>query len=134
VGPELAEMLGLPFIGYATKIEEMGSGSLRLQRMVDDGHETMETGLPAVITVTKEINVPRLPSIRQLFKSKSAKITVWTAADIGAAKDLTGRAGSATVVVKTFVPERARTGEMLNGTEAEQVDRLIEGLKKSRVI
>jgi electron transfer flavoprotein beta subunit len=134
VGPELSEMLGLPFVAYVNKIEEMADGIMLVQRMVDDGEESIETVLPAVITVTKEINVPRLPSIRQLFKGKSAKIVVWTAADIGAETQKVGRAGSATVVVKTFVPERARTGEMLQGTVEEQVSSLVESLKKARTI
>jgi electron transfer flavoprotein beta subunit len=134
VGPELAQMLGLPFIAYATRIEEIVNGTIRVLRMVDDGHESIETVLPAAITVTKEINVPRLPSIRQLFKAKSAKITIWTAADIGAERESIGRAGSATIVVKTFVPERARTGEILKGTADEQVQNLIDSLRKARVI
>ena len=134
VGPELAQMLGWPFIAYATKIEEIANGSIRMLRMVDDGHELVETVLPAVITVTKEINVPRLPSIRALFKAKSARITLWTAADIGAARESVGRAGSATVVVRTFVPERARTGEILKGTDEERTQSLIANLKRARVI
>ena len=134
VGPELAQMLGLPFIAYVSKVEEIANGNMRVQRMVDEGHETIETLLPAVITVTKEINVPRLPSFRGLVKARNAKIPVWTAADIQADKASTGRAGSATVVVKTFVPVRVRTGQVLSGTAEEQVDALIVKLRETKVI
>jgi len=133
VGPELAEMLGLPFIAYVTKIEE-AKGSLRVQRLIDEGHETIEATLPAVITVTKEINVPRLPSLRGMAKARAAQIAVWTASDIRADKASTGRAGSATVVVKTFVPERVRTGLVLTGAAEEQVEALIGKLREAKVI
>ncbi len=134
VGPELAQMLGVPFIAYVSKIEEIATGKMSVQRLVDEGHEGLETELPAVITVTKEINVPRLPSFRGLVKARSAQIPTWTAADIQADKASIGRAGSATVVVKTFVPQRVRSGQIINGTAEEQVDALVIKLKETRVI
>ncbi len=134
VGPELAQMLEVPFTAYVSKIEEVANGKMRVQRMVDEGHESIEIELPAVITVTKEINVPRLPSFRGLVKARSAQIPTWTAADIQADKASTGRAGSATVVVKTFVPQRVRTGQVISGTAEEQVAALVIKLKEGRVI
>jgi electron transfer flavoprotein beta subunit len=131
---DVAQMLGLPFVAYVSKIEEVAGGAMKVQRLVDEGHEIIEIALPCVITVTKEINVPRLPSIRGVFKAKSAKIPVWTAADIQANKESTGRAGSATVVVKTFIPERVRTGQVLPGTVEEQVDALIAKLKDTKLV
>ncbi len=134
VGPELSQMLNLPFIAYVNKIEEATNGVLRVQRMVDDGHEIIETTLPALITVTKEINVPRLFSLRGMTKSKTAQIPTWTAADIEAEKENIGLTGSATVVVKTFIPERTRKGQMLQGALEEQVSSLFNKLKETRVI
>jgi electron transfer flavoprotein beta subunit len=134
VGPEMSQVLGLPFTAYVSKVEEAGNGILRVQRMVDDGHEVIEITLPAIITVTKEINVPRLPSLRGMVKSKSAQIPTWTAADINADLQSVGRSGSATVVVKTFVPERVRRGQVLQGTVEEQILALLSKLKETRVI
>jgi len=134
VGPEMSQVLGLPFTAYVSKVEEAGNGILRVQRMVDDGHEVIEITLPAIITVTKEINVPRLPSLRGMVKSKSAQIPTWTAADINADLQSVGRSGSATVVVKTFVPERVRRGQVLQGTVEEQIAALLSKLKETRVI
>ena len=129
VGPGIAEMLKIPFIAYVSKIEEIGNGRMRVQRMIEEGHEIIESSLPAVITVSKEINVPRLPSIRGTMKSKSAKIPVWTANDIGAEADKAGLAGSPTRVVKIFFPRRERKSEMLAGSAGEQVDKLINKLE-----
>ncbi|MBN1643666.1 MAG: electron transfer flavoprotein subunit beta/FixA family protein [Dehalococcoidales bacterium] len=134
VGPELAEMLGLPFIAYVSKIETIADGKIKVQRMVEDGYETIEAALPAVITVVKEINVPRLPSLRGLTRAKSAQIPTWTAQEIGTEKGTVGQAGSATWVVKVFYPQRVQTAEMLKGDPEAQVETLIEKLKEAKII
>ena len=79
VGPELAENLGIPFVAYVSKIEEIKDGRMRVRRMIEEGYEVIEMSLPGVITVVKEINVPRLPSLRGMAKAKSIEIPVWTA-------------------------------------------------------
>ena len=130
VGPELSEMLKIPFISYVSKVEEIKDKHIRVQRMIEEGHEVIETTLPAVITVVKEINVPRLPSLRGSMKAKTAKIPVWTAADIGAEPDKVGIAGSPTRVVKIFFPKREHKSEIFQGTLEEQVAKLAERLEK----
>lgn len=134
VGPELSERLGLPFIAYVSKIEEVGEGRLRLKRMVEDGHETMEIPLPGVITVVKEINVPRLPSLRGMMRAKSAPIPVWKAEDLVVDIAKVGLDGSPTRVVKIFFPQRMRRSEMLQGRMEEQVGQLLEKLRGLQVI
>lgn len=129
VGPGIAERLKMPFIAYISKIEEIKDGYIRVQRMIEEGHEVIDASLPAIITVSKEINVPRLPSIRGTMKSKSAKIPTWSAADIGAEADKAGLNGSPTRVVKIFFPKRERKSEMLAGSCEEQVDQLIKKLE-----
>ena len=133
VGPELSEMLGLPFIAYVSKVEEVSDGRMTVERMVEDGHEVIETPLPTVITVAKEINVPRLPSLRGIMKSKKAEIPVWTASNIEVDEDRVGLAGSATWVVKVFFPQRVKQGEMLEGEPESQVDALIEKLRDLKI-
>ncbi|MFC1903836.1 electron transfer flavoprotein subunit beta/FixA family protein [Chloroflexota bacterium] len=129
VGPELAEMLDIPFVAYVSQIEEMSDGQMRAQRMVEEGHEVMETPLPAVITVVKEINVPRLPSLRGIAKSKSAVIPVWTAKELGVDEGMLGLAGSFTKVIKIFFPERVCQGEIFQGELDSQVDCLVGKLR-----
>jgi electron transfer flavoprotein beta subunit len=134
VGPELSEMLGVPFIAYVSKVDDIKNGVLRVQRMVEDGYETLEASLPAVITVVKEINRPRLPSLRGQMKAKSAQIPTWTAMDIGAEKEKVGLAGSATQVTKVFFPQRAHRAEMLAGDPSAQVDALIQKLREVKLV
>ncbi len=134
VGPELAEMLGIPFVDYVSKIEEINNRYIRVQRMVEEGHEVIEAPLPALITVVKEINVPRLPSLRGLAKSKSALIPIWTAQEIGADKNMVGLSGSATRVIKIFFPQRVSRGEIFQGSIESQVESLIEKMRDTRLI
>jgi len=96
--------------------------------MTEDGYEVIEMLLPAVITVVKEINEPRLPSLKGMMRSKKAQITVWTTDDIGADKSLCGLKGSPTQVVKTFVPIHDVKSEMMEGTPEEQASKLAKKL------
>lgn len=128
VGPSLAEKLGIPHTTYVRKIEEMGDGFIRCQRLTDDGYEVIEMSLPALITVVKEINEPRLPSIKGMMRAKKTQPTVWTADDISADKSLCGLKGSPTQVVKTFVPVHEVQSEMFEGTPQEQAGKLADKL------
>jgi len=134
VGPELAEMLGIPFIAYVSEVEEISDGYMRLQRMVEEGYEVMEISLPAVISVVKEINVPRLPSLRGLAKAKSAVIPVWATPELGIDKAMVGLSGSATKVIKIFFPQRAYKGEIFQGGLESQLDSLVERLRETKII
>ena len=134
VGPELAEMLGIPFVAYVSKIEEIDNGYMRVKRMVEDGHEVIETPLPTVITVVKEINVPRLPSLRGLAKARSAVISIWTAQELGVDKNMVGLSGSATRVIRVFFPQRVHHGEILQGDLESQANSLIDKLREAKII
>ncbi len=129
--PELAEMLGIPFIAYVCRIEEMFAQRARVKRMIDEGYEIIETPLPAVITVTKEINVPRLPSLRGITRARKAVIPVWKAQDLGVDASKVGLSGSFTRVVKIFFPRRAGKAEVFHGDLESQVVKLAAKLKES---
>ena len=122
----VAEKLGIPHTTYVRKIEEIREGYIRCERMTDDGYEVIEMTLPAVITVVKGINEPRLPSIKGMMRAKKAVVNVWTADDIGADKDQCGLKGSPTQVVKTFVPVHNVNSEMIEGEPSEQAKRLAD--------
>lgn len=128
VGPSLAEKLGYPHTTYVRKIEEIKEGYIRCQRMTEDGYEVVEMPLPAVITVVKEINEPRLPSIKNMMRAKKAVVNVWTADDIGADKNLCGLKGSPTQVVRTFVPIHDISSEMIEGDAVQQAAKLADKL------
>jgi len=134
VGPEMAEHLGVPFVAWVRKVEEVSDGKIKVQRLMDDGYEVLEMPLPALITVVKEINEPRLPSLRGKMRARKAQIPVWTVEDIGADPSRVGLEGSPTQVIRVFSPERRAGGEILQGEPEEVADKLVEKLEAMGVI
>ncbi len=134
VGPETADMLGVPFVAYVRKIEKVENNRMTAERMMDEGYDVVETSLPALITVVKEINEPRLPSLKGKMKAKSLKVTSWTAQDIGADVNLCGLKGSPTKVVKIFPPAPRGNREILSGTIEQQIDQVVKNLKEQTLI
>lgn len=128
VGPEIAEKLGIPHLTYVKHIEEISSERMILDRMNEDGYERLELPLPALITVVKEINEPRLPSIKGMMRAKKAVIPVWTAEMIGALPEKCGLKGSPTWVKRIFIPELKCQGEIFSGSPEEQVAALVKAL------
>ncbi len=134
VGPEIATHLNVPFTTYVKKVERVEDGKLRLERLLEDGYEVLDVPIPCLITVVKEINEPRLPSLRGIMASKKAEIITMTATDLESDEKRYGLSGSPTQVVSTYVPKHDKSGEIFTGTVEEQVDKLVTALKKAGVI
>lgn len=134
VGPELGHQLGLPHICYVNKILDISEGKVKLTRMLDDGIETLEAPLPLVITVTKEINQPRLATLRGRLKAKKAEIKKLTSKELAVDPSDLGLDGSPTRVVKIFTPTLPAGGEIFDGTPDELADRILEKLIECKVI
>lgn len=134
VGPGIAEVLGLPFVAYVRRIDEVADDRLVVERLMDDGIEKLEMPLPGLITVVKEINEPRIPSLRGMMKAKRAEITTWSSSDLEEGSERFGLSGSPTWVVRTFTPERKAAGEIIEGEPAEQARCLLEKLRAAQVL
>ena len=119
VGPELAAFLDLPHVAWARKLTFVNPGLLQVERLLDHGYDLVEVHLPALITVVKEINTPRLPSFKAKLRAKSAAIPVWTLADLGLPAEQVGFQGSYTRVVRVFPPPPRGARELLEGSPAE---------------
>ncbi len=129
VGPGISAHLDIPQVTYVKKIEEIQDNIARVERMTEEGYDIIQTPLPALFTVVKEINEPRLPSLKGMIRAKQAKIIHWTAKDIQADPDCIGLSGSPTQVVKIFTPPPRLGGQILKGDTPEVVDKLAELLK-----
>jgi electron transfer flavoprotein beta subunit len=128
VGPGVAQFLGLPQVTNARKITLGADGSVTVQRMVDDGYDVVKTPLPAVVTVVKEINEPRLPSLKGKMKARKAEITTWGSADLTVDSKELGLDGSPTRVIRIFAPEPRGGGRILSGDPDEAADALVDEL------
>ncbi|MFH2069903.1 MAG: electron transfer flavoprotein subunit beta/FixA family protein [Elusimicrobiota bacterium] len=133
VGPGIAEHLDIPHVSYVGKIEEITGDKIKVLRMMEDGYDILEMPMPALITVTKEINTPRLPSLKWMMMSKKANIPCWSANDLSADEKMIGLSGSPTRVMKIFYPPPRQGGERISGTAIEVAQKLVEKLKHHKV-
>ncbi len=134
VGPGLAEELGIPNVSYVRKVIPMEGGEISVERTLDDRIETISAPLPCVITVTKEINQPRLPSLRGKMAARKANVTVWKPEDLGCDPARLGSEGSPTWVVKVFHPTSQRAAEFLSGSPVEQARALVMKLSQKGIL
>ena len=129
VGPMLAAILNIPFAAWARKLAFNDGGAVTVERLLDHGYDAVQTSLPALITVVKEINEPRVPSFKAKLKAKKAAIPVWGLGDLGLAANVVGLSGSFTQVVKVFPPPARGKSEIWTGAPEELAARLWRRLK-----
>ena len=129
VGPGIATHLDIPQITYVKKVEEVKENYMRVERMMEEGFEIIETPLPVLLTVVKEINTPRIPSLKGMMRAKSAKIITWGQKDLNLDSQSIGLCGSPTQVVKIFTPPQRQGGQILQGEIQEIAGKLVELLK-----
>jgi electron transfer flavoprotein beta subunit len=130
VGPGVATHLKIPQITFVKKIEEIADGKITAQRMMEDGYDVIRTKLPVVITVVKDINEPRLPSLRTKMKAKRAEIPILSFEDLKLDEDMIGLDGSPTFVEKIFTPRIDKNNEIIKGEPEEMAEKLAAKLKE----
>lgn len=129
VGPGISAHLDIPQVTYVKKIEDIKDKTISVERMTEEGYDVVQTTLPCLLTVVKEINEPRLPSLKGMMRAKKAPIISWTAADLEADPDLLGLNGSPTQVVKVFTPPPRPKGQIFDTTPEEAASQLVTLLK-----
>jgi electron transfer flavoprotein beta subunit len=134
VGPSLADQLGIPFVAFIRNIRTVGSDEMIVERMFEEGYEVVTLPLPGLITVVKEINEPRMPSLKGKMKAKKTEITVIKRDDLDVSDPKLGLDGSPTRVVKIFSPDLSRSGVKWQEEPAEMADKLVKGLKEQKII
>ena len=136
VGPGIATRLGIPQLTYVAKVREIDPDKKKIvvERMLENGREVVECSLPVVITVMKDINEPRLPSLLGIKKAAKATIPTWTVKEIGVDENRVGLKGSPTWVWKVFSPEVRGGGEILKGEVTETVPLLVNKLMDSKFV
>ncbi len=112
VGPGVAAQLDLPQAVCVRRIVSVDAAALVVERVLDAGVERLRVELPCVLTVLREINEPRLPTLPGVLAARVAVVPVWTAADLAIDPACVGLKGSPTRVARIFAPE-ARTGATL---------------------
>lgn len=135
VGPQVADFLNLPQLTCATEIT-IQDASVRIKQKIEDGFRILEAPLPAVITVEREINRPRIPTMDTIMEAyRSKEVTVWSAGDLEGDPGLLGLGGSPTQSRAVYT-RKVKKGEvtMLDGEPDEVAGKLIEALQLKALI
>jgi len=134
VGPRLAERLGVPAITYATKLN-VEDDAVIVERGLEDCVEIVKAEMPALVTVVRGINEPRIPSLMAIMKASKKELVVWNAEDIGLSKEKIGAAGSAVHVLEVSAPKVERKQIKVEGeTPREIAEKLVKALIQEGIV
>jgi len=118
-GPGIAASLDWPQLTFVGRVLGIEGGRIVVERYVEGGVETLSSTLPAVVTVLKDANTPRMPSLRGKMKARNLAVTTWGIADLGLDPSETGLDGSPTRVVGIAPPEARSGGSIHRGSPEE---------------
>ncbi len=137
VGPEIAEWLAIPHIAYVSEVREATDSTITVLCELEADRYVIESPLPTLLTVTKDINVPRIPSFKDKMKARKAEIEHWGAAEIADFADPAnlGLKGSPTRLNKVVIPsEEGRRGEVFRGSPEDAAKKVADALQALGVL
>jgi electron transfer flavoprotein beta subunit len=121
VGPMVGTFLDFPILAYVSGIDRISGEEIVVRRAIEGGHEVVQASMPVLVSVVKEINEPRLPTLAGKMRARQANVPVLGEEEIKAKGTKLGLGGSPTRVVKIFYPTITRTGEIVS-TESASVE------------
>jgi len=132
VGPSVAEYLDIPCVTWVKKVREVSDKEITVERMMEDGVDVVKATLPAALTVVKEINEPRLESLKGKMRAKKYEVPAWSLADISGDEKMVGLKNSPTRVAKSWSPEiKFGKAEVIEGADAaEKADKIYARIKE----
>ena len=133
VGPALAEYLSIPQISYVSKMTLNGN-KLRADKSLDEGIEVVECELPALVSVSREINQPRLPTLIQIMGAGKKELIEWNSQALGIDLGRVGSSGSKVKVSAVNVPKSARKKVIFEGKAEETVEGFADALLREGVV
>ena len=131
-GPRLAEICNLPQLTYVTKIT-LEESKIIVERDLETERQIVEGKLPCLVTVAREINEPRLPTLMSIMSASKKPMTTWTATDLNLGEDELGLSGALNEILKSTVGAGERKRIMLQGELKEISLKLIEALQQAGV-
>jgi len=134
VGPEMATFLKIPVVTRVTEIVEFGEEWWKVKASLENGFRLMQVKLPAVFTVTRELNSPRSLTFSGIIKARKKEITRWGIDELAVPEESVGQKGSPTIVSNLANVDSKRAVEIITGTREEQAEQLVQKLADARVI
>ena len=133
VGPSLSEYLDLPLISYVSKITLAGN-KITVERSLDEGIETLECELPALVCISREINQPRFPTLIQIMSAGKKEMIEWNAQVLGIDASTAGKAASKIEVKTLSVPQSSRKKVIFEGEPEDTAKQLAEVLVREGAV
>jgi electron transfer flavoprotein beta subunit len=134
VGAGLAELLGVPLVTLARKVEAI-DGGLRIEQVIPDGYQVVEVSTPAVVTVTSELGNLRYAVLKGIMAAARKQPVVWTPADLGVDAVQVGAPGRRMKLSRLYQPVKEARCEIVAGeTPAEAGANLAMRLREAKVI
>ena len=134
VGPELAVFLDLPVVTMVREFVQFDGSSWQVKADIEHGYRLVQVKLPAVFTVTQDLNSPRTLSFSGIIKSRKKEITTWGLEDLALDAETVGLKGSPTIVSNLELIESKRECQMIEGSLDEKVDLLIGKLVEAGAV
>jgi electron transfer flavoprotein beta subunit len=130
VGFAIAEILGIPSVSLARKIEA-GNGKLKVDRVIDDGHEVVEVSMPVLVTAGYEIGIIREASFQATMEADEKEITIWNVQELGVDLSPLGRSN----MLKLFIPAHEVSCQLIEGGSLEEAgEKLALKLRDEQII
>jgi electron transfer flavoprotein beta subunit len=134
VGPEMAVFLGLPVVTMVREIVECNGNDWIVKADLAHGYRLMGVELPAVFTVTRDLNTPRALSFSGIIKARKKSVSIWGLKELSIPSDTVGLAGSPTIVSNLEPTDNRRTVTLLSGTLEEKANQLVDRLSDAGFI
>jgi len=131
VGPRLAENLGIPVVTYVRKLS-LEDNVLVAERSLEDQSEVVKVKTPALVTVTKEINVPRVSTLMDVIKASKKELVTWSLSDLGVSSE---EVGAAVEILGVSAPKIERKKVKIEGETPEEIaEKLVKALIQEGVL
>ena len=130
VSAQIAEFLGIPNLMHVSGIETSREGSFMVRSQIERGYRVIQIAPPMVLSVVKEINIPRYVTMMNILEAEEKEITQWSLEDLDLNEPCVGLTDSPTQMADLFLPEKSRKAEMLAGDAETQAKILVDRLHR----
>jgi len=134
VGPQIATFLKIPVVTRVKELVEYGGQWWKVKAGMENGYRLVQIKLPAVLTVSRELNTPRTLSFSGIIKARKKEIATWGLNQLGLPEETVGQKGSPTIVSNLDSLTSRRTVEIISGTREEKAEQLVKKLADAGVM
>lgn len=134
LGAALAVRLALPYLSYASEIEPLPDGGVRIHRLNPSGYDILESPTPAVVMGTQLLGAPRYPSLRGIMQARQKPVETWSLADLGIDAGATGAGAATTKTLDAAKPPERAGATFVREAPDDAVAKVVEFLAARRLI